>query len=133
MRLWTWDRLQKEFMKTPEKAIACGNHPPKKQCATFDEVLAIDHMQTDIVAEIIDCKCASSMKMQQTEAMEIRRAVWRSPREWIEASESGSIPKDTEIALQKIIRRYARAKSCHRNWSGKRAGVRCYCDEHDHI
>lgn len=134
MKLWTWQRLAEEFEKHPDQLRQFNDHPPKGNCATFAEVLAIDEGQCDITAEIIGCRCPENMKQQQTEAMAVRQAVWNTPREWLSAVEgiAGSIPPDYDTTIRKITQRYARAKRCHRNWIGQRAGIRCYCDEHGH-
>ncbi|MBI4134207.1 MAG: hypothetical protein HY475_02165 [Candidatus Terrybacteria bacterium] len=122
------------FKTHPEKLRRFSDHPSKVNCATFAEVLTIDEMQCDIVAAVIGCHCAESMKLQQRDAMAVRQSFWRTPREWIMAVEqkTGSIPPEYDAAIRRITRRFARVKQCHRNWFGARAGIRCYCDEHSH-
>ena len=134
MKLWTWNRLEEVFKTHPEKLRRFSDHPPKVNCATFAEVLNIDEMQCDIVAAVIGCRCAESMKLHQRQAMAVRRTIWETPRGWITAVEQNadSIPPDYGAAIRRITRRFARVKQCHRNWLGARSGIRCYCDEHGH-
>ncbi len=135
MRLWTWERLEQEFEKHQDAIQAFQDFPPKKECATFDDVLVIDNAQCIIVANLIGCQCVDSMQQQQAEVMEVRKTLWSSPREWIKAAEAYDA-KDTSLEhaapSRAITRRYSRKKQCHRNWHGPRAGLRCYCDVHKH-
>ena len=128
MKLWTWDMLLLEFLDRPQEHHTYSDLP--SSYVTFEEWLAVDAQKTDIVARVIGCKCPESLKQQQHEAMEYRRTVCSTAVEWI-GRFSGD-PGYSAAPIRRITQHFLRQKQCHRNWEGKWAGVRCYCDTHNH-
>ena len=110
MKIWTWKRLEREFEKFPDLLKAVNDHPPKKDLPTFEEVLQIDDKQVDIFAKVMGCNNADNIRVQQHEVMDLRKAYWKTPREWIEAAEKGPPIEDYDNSLRKITRRYVREK-----------------------
>jgi len=130
MNVWTWDRVEQELAKYP------GKHQEFRELAhlytTFEDWLETDAKFVDIIASVIGCQCAEDLKQQQRETMDYRRTICATASEWIE--QYSPLPSDSPVIapILRIIKRFARQKRCHRNWEGKRAGIRCYCDEHKH-
>ncbi len=127
MRLWAWERLEEEFGRFPELLESYKKLP--SSYTTFDEWQETDDKKCDIIAAVIGCKCVKTIKEQQREAMAYRRTVCATAEEWIERFSNSP---DYDGPIRHIIRRYATKKMCHRNWIGAKAGVRCYCDTHNH-
>jgi len=96
---------------------------------TLDEWLAVDEKKCEIVAVIIGCRCVDSLKQQQRENMTYRKTLANSFSEWMGLSSSE--PK-CAMPITQITKKYSEQRKCHRNYEGIDAGVRCYCDEHNH-
>ena len=127
MKIWTWERLEKEFEKYPEQLKAfqkLGSDYP-----TFDHWLNIDLKKCDIVAKVIGCQRTEDLKEQQRENIEYRRSACSTPNEWLKKFSSDP---EHRAQIRRIAKRFARQKRCHRNYESKKAGIRCYCDKHNH-
>lgn len=122
MKIWTWKRLMVMFGKYPDLRAKYQELPC--DYGTFDEWLFVDAKKCDIVAEVIGCRNAVSIKAQQKEAMAWRQSAAPDPKAWICRY---SNVREYSTRIDQLTRSFMRRKLCHRNWSGSRAGIRCYC------
>ena len=131
MKLWTWDTMLAEGVESHPEELDAFNSLSRIAYASFEEWLGLDMLKCDLATVIVGCRCPDSLKEQQKEAMTWRRRITGSddPMQWILRHSRN--PRNVGF-INALTRRYQRKKLCHRNWNGPRAGIRCYCDEHNH-
>ena len=117
-----WKKLFPMFLLCLLKAIELLKLP--RNYDTLDDWLNIDKKKCLIVADVIGCKNVKSLIEQQEKNMEYRKKFTNSFKDWVE--NLSKIERHSDV-IDKISNEYALKKLCHRKYTGKDAGIICYC------
>lgn|SRR3989338_11163330 len=121
MKRHTWNALLLKSLFHPVLLVKFLRRP--RTYSDLDHWLEIDEQKCEIVAKIIGCNNAESLKAQQKENMSYRQTVATSFEEWMLRSRC---PVHAG-AIDAIATQYEVRKMCHRHYDGREAGIWCYC------
>jgi hypothetical protein len=126
MKIWPWWKISLRLLFSPRKYLALRKLPTK--FVTLDEWYEANIAKAEIAASVIGCKCLHNLKEQEKEFMKYRKSICTTMEEWSKVVDK----PEHDHAIRRIIEKYREQKRCHRDFYGPQAGIRCYCDEHNH-